>query len=391
MRLLVVFVAALLSVATPPARAWGNKEHIQLTRIAARRLIADPATPDAMKAWLKQANPGILTADQERDYFLTARVGPFPRGVDGLPYFATVPDAMAILAFATVPDEKAFLGEKERKVEPFGVGERSLHYVDLELFMPKEPQRRYRHDLSGKPPLSAFDARPDKDKPPIGENFKDDRWKKAGMLPFRVHQCYAQLVKSFRDKRLIDKPGQYPRDEHAAKWAGYLAHYLEDNTQPHHATEDYRSRTYFADKRNAPDVQWDFGGRLSDDEEADYSEIRKQFWPAFERALDYVEDPIETDDVRRATIEAALISYDALPLIGTAAMKAYGQKGTPDKPEGGIGKFDAKAFFGTKGTYQGREQTLLEMRAHQMAWAVKRVERVWRQAWDEASQPVELP
>src|SRR4051812_36090452 len=118
MRLHVFVVATLIALAAQPALAWGNKEHIQLTRIAARRLIADPETPQAMKDWLKQACPGLLSADQERDYFLTARVGVFPRGVDGLPYFATLPDATAILGFATVPDEKAFLGEKERKVEP---------------------------------------------------------------------------------------------------------------------------------------------------------------------------------------------------------------------------------------------------------------------------------
>ena len=62
--------------------------------------------------------------------------------------------------------------------------------------------------------------------------------------------------------------------EHAAKWAGYLAHYLEDNTQPQHATEDYKSRSYFADKRNSPNVHWDVEGRLMDDEEADYPQLR---------------------------------------------------------------------------------------------------------------------
>ena len=37
----------------------------------------------------------------------------------------------------------------------------------------------------------------------------EDAWKRAGMLPFRIDQCYAQLVKSIRDKRLGDKPGQF--------------------------------------------------------------------------------------------------------------------------------------------------------------------------------------
>ena len=46
--------------------------------------------------------------------------------------------------------------------------------------------------------------------------------------------------------------------------------------------------------------------------------------------------------------------------------------------------FDAEAFFHFKGTYGGREMTLLEMKARQEAWAVKRVQRLWRRAWDEA-------
>ena len=43
--------------APAPAAAWSNKEHIQLTRIAASRLIADPATPEPMRQWLKAAVP----------------------------------------------------------------------------------------------------------------------------------------------------------------------------------------------------------------------------------------------------------------------------------------------------------------------------------------------
>ena len=83
--------------------------------------------------------------------------------------------------------------------------------------------------------------------------MKDPRYQQAGMLPFRVEECYGKLVEQIRAGRLSDKPGQFPRDEHAAKWAGYLAHYVADNTQPQHATIDYKSQTYFADKRNAPE------------------------------------------------------------------------------------------------------------------------------------------
>jgi hypothetical protein len=194
-------------------------------------------------------------------------------------------------------------------------------------------------------------------------------------------------VKVLREKRLVDRPGQFPRDEHATKWAGYLAHYLEDNTQPQHATEDYKSRSYFADQRNSPNVHWDVEGRLMDDEVEDYPELRKEFWSVFERMLDEVRDPVENEDLPAATLEVSLTSYDALPLIGLAAMKGYGQGGTPERPEGPIGKFDAEAFFHARGTYLGREMSMLEMKAHQMAWAVRRVEKVWRRAWDEGQRP----
>jgi hypothetical protein len=368
MRLTTLLFVAIFGVGVAvPAFGWSNKEHIQLTRIAAERLIADPATPAAMKEWLKAACP-LLTMEQEREYFMTARVGMYPRGVDGLTFWATVPD----LAVAT-----SGTGAAERTVEPFGVGERLLHYVDLEYFVREESSRKYRHDLKAKPFL--FD---------IPLDMTDERWRRAGMLPFRVEQCYGELVKAIRDGRLVDKPGQFPRDEHATKWAGYLAHYLEDNTQPQHATEDYKSKTYFADKRKSPNVHADVEYRLMDDDESDFTELRQEFWTVFLRQLDEVKDPIETADLKKATLEVSLASYDALPMIGVAAMKAYGQGGTPEKPEGAIsGKFDAAAFFHSKGAYLGREMSVLEMKAYQSAWAVKRVERLWRRAWDEAHGP----
>jgi hypothetical protein len=357
-----------------PARAWSNKEHIQLTRIAASQLIANPETPPAMKQWLKQACPELLNEAQEREYFLKKRIGLIPRDVDGIPYWAVVPDMLALTGGS---------GENEKKVDPFDVGERLLHFVDLELFQGEENRRRYRHDLKNKPDLAVFDN---------FTSWKDGRWKQAGMLPFRVDQCYQQLVKSIREKKLADKMGQFPRDEHAAKWAGYLAHYLQDNTQPHHSTEDYRSRSYFSDKRAAPNVHWDFEGRLMDDEEADYPRLREEFWDVFKRKLAEVDDPVETIDPWRATLEVALISYDALPLIGTAAMEAYAQKGTPTELVGRQGnKFDADKFFHHRGQYRGQDMTLMELKAYQMAWAVKRTQKMWRRAWDEAQRPVEEP
>ena len=82
-----------------------------------------------------------------------------------------------------------------------------------------------------------------------------------------------------RQGRLVDKAGQFPRDEHASKWAGFLAHYLQDNTQPQHATEDYRSASYFsANPRSAPNVHADVEYRLVDDEFEDYPALRAEFF-----------------------------------------------------------------------------------------------------------------
>src|SRR5688500_2533030 len=77
--------------------AWGTKEHIQLTRIAVSRMLADPSTPEPMKAWLKQITPGLLDMPGEKNYFMTQRVGAIPRGADGLLFWAVMPDTAIML------------------------------------------------------------------------------------------------------------------------------------------------------------------------------------------------------------------------------------------------------------------------------------------------------
>jgi hypothetical protein len=366
-RLPSAFVIGLLVLCVSRAWAWSNKEHIQLTRIAAEQLIDAPDTPPEMKQWLISITPDRLDMAGEKKYLLEARVGMIPRNIDGVAYWATVPD-MAVFT------------DREKKVEPYGVSERFLHYTDVELFQADPARQIYKHDLSTKPR-----------KEDLPRKMDDPRYQKAGMLPFRVEESYGHLVKALRDGRLNDEPGKFPRDDHAAKWAGYLAHYLEDNTQPHHATVDYKSRTYFADPLTSPNIHWDIEGRLVDDEFDDYPQLREKFWNAFIKALEARLDPVESNDPWEGTLDVLLTSYDALPLMGQAAMAGYGQGGTPESPRGPIGPFDAEKFFHFKGTYRGVEMTLLEMKAHQMAWSVKRVQRMWRKAWDEAhSDKIEM-
>jgi hypothetical protein len=361
--LVALIAAGAFLLAAPPAGAWSTKEHLQMTRLAAERLLADPHTPAAMKDWLRRAAPGLMSMGQERQWFLTQRTGVFPRGADGIAFWATVPDLSA-------------LTEREGDVvQPFGVHERLLHFLDVELFNPDPAKRTYRDDLSAKPRPEDFPR-----------DMNDPRYARAGMLPFRVEQAYGELVKNLRAGRLSDAPGQFPRDEHAAKWAGYLAHYAQDNTQPQHATADYKSARYFGNARAAPNVHADVEYRLGDDEWADYPALREEFWAAFAKSLDEVKDPVETDDPWRATLEVTLASYDALPLIGAAARAAYPEGAGRGGSAAAVRRqFDADAFFHHKGTVAGRETTVLDLKAHQMAWAVRRTERLWRRAWAEAS------
>jgi hypothetical protein len=365
----LVIAFAFASDACAPAWGWSTKEHILLTRLAAIRLLADPQTPPEMKAWLREAVPGLgADVDSQRAYVLEARVGVFPRGVDGIPFWAVVPDLQALIDSGSPPD-------RVRKVEPFGVGERSLHFLDVEVFMPDETRRRYRPDLSNKPAPADFPR-----------DHNDPRYQRAGMLPFRAEQCYRELIAAIRQGRLVDKAGQFPRDEHASKWAGFLAHYLQDNTQPQHATEDYRSASYFsANPRGAPNVHADVEYRLVDDDAEDYPELRKEFWGLLVQALKDGADPVETDDLFAATVQVSLRSYDALPLIGQAAVAAYGERP-------GRGKaFDADAFYHFKAPVAGQEMSVLDMKARQMGWGVRRTQRVWLQAWREAAQPAKDP
>jgi len=359
----LTLAAIVLLLVASRADAWSSKEHVLLTRIAAARLVADPATPAGMKDWLRAAVANLPTMEGEREYLLHARVGVFPRGVDGIPFWATVPDLNALADSGG--------GDRARKVEPFDVPERLLHFIDVELFMPDEARRRYAPDLSNKPALADIPNDP-----------ADPRFARAGMLPFRVEQCYGKLVESIRAGRLTDTPGQFPRDEHAAKWAGFLAHYVEDNTQPHHATADYKSATYFAaNPRGAPNVHADMEYRLVDDDYADYPALRRAFWEAFARTVEAARDPVGTEgDLFRSTLEVSLVSYDALPLIGEAAVAAYGAAG------GGRPRdFNAEAFYTHRSRVRGEEMSLLEMKGRQMAWAERRVETLWLRAWNEAN------
>lgn len=361
-QLLAIIVVAIGDLCSPVS-AWSTKEHIQITRLAVMRLLADESTLAEMRAWLKTITPDLTDMDGEKRFYLSQRIGAFPRAADG------------VSLWSVMPDLHAGADHPESTVSPFGVHEKLLHYIDLELLHPDEAKRTYKHDLSHKPALAA-----------IPRDMTDPRYKAAGMLPFRIEDCYKRLVEQIRLGRLADKAGQFPRDEHAQKWAGYLAHYLADNTQPQHNTIDYKSATYFPGIVRPPNVHADVEYRLCDDEFDDYPALREKFWTLFVKALDEPKPAVE-GDLWQSSLRVSLISYDALPMIGQAAAAAYPR----GEGKSRVGPFDADKFFLYEGTFLGRKMTVLEMKAHQTAWAVHRIAAVWRQAWDEAHRPVAQP
>jgi hypothetical protein len=369
---------------TTPALGWSTKEHIQMTRITALHLIEDPSTPGAMKQWLRDAAPGLLTMGQEREWWMSRRIGPVPRDADGLMFWAVMPDM------------EALMDRDRRKVEPFDVPERLLHYIDLEYFGPQPPTKPTTRPQPSGPELLA--TRPTESEPAtqpamlikpspqlkptladVPRSLTDPRLKDAGMLPHRVQQSFDELVRQLRAGRLIDEPGQYPRDDHAARWAGYLAHYAQDNTQPHHATVDYKSRSFLpSDLVNPPDVHAMFEYGLGDGEHDDLMPLRSAFWDHFRTALTEVQDPVQSSDPFDATVEVSLISYDALDLIGQSAAVAL------DRSAPRHMQLDPSRFYNGSGEYRGRAMSVLELKAHQMAWAVVRTKKLWRAAWDAA-------
>lgn len=349
-------ILLLVLVLACPCFAWSTKEHILLTRCAVREIMADASAPADLKQFLRIAQPELGTLADEQEFLLHKRIGQVPRGVDGLAFWATMPDMVADAAAA-----------KDKPVAPFGVPESQLHYLDLELLNTDPKLQTFVANLSHKPRLAD-----------IPRNMADPRYVKAGYLPFRIEDCYRQMIGNVRAGRLVDKAGQYPRDEHATKWAGYLAHYAADNLMPMHATVDYQAYSFFPGLAKPPKVHFDMEFRLLDDETEDYPALREEFRTVFTKELADARIPADEKDIWQASVQIALQSYDALPMIGQAARGAYLQ------PDGKLKPFDATAFFTYRGQYEGQEISVLQLKARQMARAVRWIEHLWLQAWQEA-------
>ncbi len=307
-------------------------------------------------------------------------IGPEPVGLEKLDYWVCFPDMARKI-------------DGDKPVAHFGVGEFPMHFVDLELLLPgADVVKQYKHDLSNKPKLED-----------LPRDWRDPRLVQAGYLPWRVEQVYNDLVRAIRDGRLM--PNGVDDRDNALVLAGYLAHYLGDNTQPQHATIDFRSRAYFAIGNRAPDVHGMLEYGMLDMEGRPYPELREELWvmlaplsPTGDGGAEPLVDAALLDsfgnDPWESTAKISLYSYDALPLVGMAAQEAAQQaveEGDPARPVGAHGRmpeaFDVEAFFRFEGPVRGQEMRLLDVKAAQLSLATLRVEAMLRQAWEEAQRP----
>ena len=369
--LFVLTSVLVLIGSTSRALAWGSKEHIQLTRLVVERICDDPTAPADLKAWLKLNTPDIGTIDQERNYFLTAHVGiDDGQKLTGFSFWVIQPD---VRAGADSKMEKDKLQPPLR--EPLGVPERYWHFLDMEYLNADVDKRAYHHDLSTAPDITQ-----------APRDIKDERYKESGVLPFAIEASYKELVKHLQAGKLnppVDKPRD---DDNALKWASFLLHYNEDNTQPLHGTQDYKCASYFENRLKAPNVHSQVEYEMNDNEKHDYPKLRSDYWKLFEKALKTQKDPVGTDDLWMNSLQVSTANYKTIPLIGLAAMAATGEGGTPDAPKGKWGPFDTEKFFRFKSNVLGGETSYMEVKAKQQAWAVVRGAALIRKAWDEAHQ-----
>lgn len=368
MRRLLAPVALFLILLFPTSVfAWSHKEHVLVTRLAVQRLQADPETPEAMKDWLRKAAPTAGDLKSARKLLTEEHLGARPEGLEKLDYWVVFPDIARSV-------------DGDAPVWPYGTGEAPMHFFDLEYLNPDPADHHYAHDLSNKPDLED-----------ISRDWRDRRLIRAGFLPYRVEQVYNDLVEAIREDHLM--PEDENDRENALVLAGYLAHYLADNTQPQHATADYRSASYFAEQ--APNVHGMFEYGMVDWEGHDFPELREELWEKMQAYLkedtDMLRQVVYGGDPWKSTLVISDSSYDFLPLIGVAAQKAAGQAirdGDPTQPVGAPERtgndFDVQTFFRTKHSHDGAEGTLLDVKSHQLYLATVRIEVMLRQAWNDA-------
>jgi hypothetical protein len=366
-RLYAVLVLFCTLLRPAPATAWSLQDHILITRLAALRIINDPTAPRQLRDFFRANCPSEIS-----DCEHLARTDTLGTGVRT--YHAPLDH------WCTEPDIIQRTPAGQATIAPFGVSEAHLHFLGLEFF---SDHPWYSDDLSHKPPLSAFP-----------HDVHDPRYQQAGFVPLRVEDCYHRLIAAWSGSRSVDNPD-------AIHWAGYLAHYVEDSHQPHHATEDYHSYSYLAGHvPGIPEIagqptaegrlamlriprdinpHLDLEYQLFADHEPPRDEYRAEFWKDLQSDITQLASAADGSNVSPAPnhfdpfhwdLEILSDSYDYLPLIGRAAQSAYA-----------TGDFDPKGFFTFQGQSHGRPMTIIELIAWQNAQAVLHTEFIWRMAW----------
>ena len=373
-RLAVSAVALALTAA--PALGWSHQQHILMTRLTAARLLADPATPPPLAAFLRaNLTAADLTPVALEKLAVIDVVGDDPNAV-----------AHGLDRWVTVPDQVRRKPEGKVKLAPYDATEDSMHNLGAESFT-TAGDHLYHDDGTGKPDFATA----------IPFDPHDPRYRRGGFIPLRAQECYDNLVTAIKAN---DAPGQL-------KWAGYLAHYVQDSTQPQHATVDTKSVTYLAGHvpgvpaaatrpANAGLAEARLPKGMNPHTDMEYTlfasaaeplaTYRRAYWRELSTALSAPTPPplaaarpvppsATTDGVFHLDLSILSDSYDALPLVGHAAAAAYR-----------TGTFDPAAFYGHAGPVDGHDTTVTALMADRNAAAVRQVELLYRSAWADAQQ-----
>ena len=184
----------------------------------------------------------------------------------------------------------------------------------------------------------------------------------------------------------------------ALEAAGYLVHYIEDSTQPHHSTGDYQSQSYLAGHvkgvyaTTQPGLMalvalrlpaginphGDIEYELFENDDEPRKSFREEFWNDLQSDIAVqnkaqIRPSVEAFDPFRWDLRILGASYDYLPFVGAATQAGYAS-----------GQFDPAAYFGYVGPTHGQQLSMIQLIALQNAKAVVDVEMAFRLAWDEA-------
>ena len=360
--------------APPPRPTPGaHQGHILISRLAALRIINDPDAPQGLRDFLK------ANMKYDMDACKKLATGEMVGG-DADNYVAGLDGA------CTLPDRIQGTKEGREDLEPYGAPEGKMHFMDME-WLGKDPS--YKPDLSNLPKVAD-----------ISRDVKDPRWKLAGYVPFRVEEMYKKTVANYAQNPL--------NNEKALHDTGYLIHYIEDCTQPQHATIDFRSYSYLAGKvkqvhevktttedgktvvsyraeGRAINPHGDLEFQLFENDQEPRKTFRQDFWKELTARIDAKAKaqaaPVTTDVAKTPTpygsftraLEILSDSYQYLPAVGKAAAAAYAS-----------GKFGPTPFFTSEDTINGEKMNTVQLIAQRNADAVLEVEKTLRQAWADA-------